>query len=46
MIQRAGADGEGDGEVEEEHGCFHFYHEVSQRNTKDFNREACKERED
>jgi len=24
MIQRAGTDGEGDGEVE--HGFFHFYH--------------------
>ena len=28
MIQRAGGDGEGNGEVKEEHGGFHFYHEV------------------
>ena len=36
MIQSAGADRKGDGEVEEGHGFGHFYHEVSQRIAKGF----------
>jgi hypothetical protein len=35
VIERAGANREGDGKVEEEHR-FHFYHEVLQRSRKVF----------